>query len=68
MENNNKPSQPALLRRSEAWRALAIGPSKYKDLVNSGALCEVSIGERGRRLPLSEVQRYISERLAEHRK
>lgn len=63
MQNNNNPSQPALLRRPEACRALGIGPSTYKALVARGALREVAIGERGRRLPFSEVQRYISERL-----
>jgi excisionase family DNA binding protein len=70
MENDNNRSQPALLRRreallrrAEAWRALAIGPSTYKGLVANGELREVPIGKRGRRLPLSEVERYIAERL-----
>ena len=65
MQNNNNPSQPALLRRPEACRLLGIGPSTYKTLVGKGILREVAVGQRGRRLPFSEIERYIAERLAE---
>lgn len=65
MQNNYNLTQPALLRRPEAWRLLGIGPSTYKTLVGKGILREVAIGQRGRRLPSSEVERYIAERLAE---
>jgi excisionase family DNA binding protein len=64
MHNNNNPSHAALLRRPEACRLLGIGPSTYKMLVARGVLREVAVGERGRRLPYVEVERYISERLA----
>jgi|HubBroStandDraft_6_1064221.scaffolds.fasta_scaffold00532_9 predicted DNA-binding transcriptional regulator AlpA len=65
MQNNHNPLQPTLLRRPEAWRLLGIGPSTYKALVGKGILREVAIGQRGRRLPYSEIERYVSERLAE---
>lgn len=55
---------PTLLRRPEAWRTLGIGPSKYKQLVAEGQIREISIGSRGKRLPYSEVERYVAERLA----
>jgi excisionase family DNA binding protein len=63
MEINNNSSRPALLRRPEACRLLGIGPSTYKILVGNGILREVAIGERGRRLPYTEVERYIADRL-----
>ncbi|MHB8703424.1 MAG: hypothetical protein ACYC8W_04670 [Candidatus Tyrphobacter sp.] len=37
--------------------------SQYKLLVARRALREVAIGERGRRLPLSEVERFIAGQL-----
>ncbi len=63
METNSNSSKPALLRRAEAQRLLSIGPSKYKELVGKGELKEVSIGDRGKRLPYCEIERYIAQRL-----
>jgi excisionase family DNA binding protein len=65
MVTENIPLRPVLLMRREACEHLKIGLSRYKLLVAEGRLREVAIGERGRRLPLSEVERFISERLAE---
>jgi len=59
----NNGSGPALLTRRQACAKLSIGLSRYKCLVAAGCLREVAIGERGRRLPLSEVDRFILERL-----
>ncbi len=64
MENHNNPPRPALLRRPEACRLLGIGPSTYKMLVARGDLVEITIGERGRRLPYVEIGRYIAVCLA----
>jgi excisionase family DNA binding protein len=57
--------RPLLLTRDEACRLLGIRLSHYKALVASGALNEIRIGERGKRLPYSEAQRFIEERLNE---
>jgi excisionase family DNA binding protein len=57
--------RPALLTRREACEHLRIGLSQYKLLVATARLREVAIGERGRRLPMSEVERFIGERLSE---
>jgi len=64
MENVNNPKGPLLLRRSEAQKLLGLGPSKYKQLVAAGLLREIAIGERGRRLPFTEAERFVVEGLA----
>lgn len=64
MQNRNTPSQPVLLRRPEACRLLSIGASSLKVLIGRGQLREIAIGARGRRLPFSEIERYIAESLA----
>lgn len=51
----------ALLTRREACERLRIGLSQYKVLVAKQRLREIRIGERGRRLPESEIARFISE-------
>ena len=56
--------RPLLLTRDEACRLLGIRLSHYKTLVISGALNEIKIGERGKRLPYSEAQRFIAARMA----
>lgn len=61
----NNQNHPVLLRRAEACSTLGISLSTYKLLVGKGAIREVAIGERARRLPLSEVERYVAERLGE---
>jgi hypothetical protein len=59
-----KDCHPLLLRRAEAQRMLGVGPSKYKQIVAAGALREIPIGRRGRRVPYAELERYIAECLA----
>jgi excisionase family DNA binding protein len=56
--------KPLLLTRDEACRILGVKLSHYKDLVARGALREIAIGLRGKRLPFSEAERYVAERLA----
>lgn len=55
--------KPLLLTRSEACLLLGIKLAYYKALVASEALREISIGKRGKRLPYSEAQRFIEERM-----
>lgn len=57
--------RPLLLTRDEACRILGVKLSHYKELVARGALREIPIGLRGRRLPLSEAERFVAERLEE---
>ena len=56
-------SAPSLFTRREACQILRIGISQYKKLIERGALREIAIGERGRRLPESEIERFIREQL-----
>jgi len=56
--------KPLLLTRDEACRILGVRLSHYKKLVANGALNEICIGDRGKRLPYSEAERFITERLA----
>lgn len=56
-----------ILTRREAAATLRVGISTYKTLVARGLLREVSIGTRGRRLPASEVERFIRERPLDQR-
>lgn len=64
MEPVNNRNHPLLLKRPEAQRLLQMGPSRYKQLVTAGVLREIAIGERGRRLPYTEAERYVLEGLA----
>jgi predicted site-specific integrase-resolvase len=57
--------QRLLLTRDESCGLLGIKLSQYKVLVRQGLLHEISIGVRGKRLPYSEAQRYVRERLSE---
>ena len=57
--------QRLLLTRDESCGLLGIKLSQYKVLVSKGFLREISIGVRGKRLPYSEAQRYVRERLSE---
>jgi excisionase family DNA binding protein len=60
-------TQARLLKRPEACQRLGIGLSTYKRLVRDGALREITVGalpdSRGKRLPESEIERYIDSRL-----
>jgi excisionase family DNA binding protein len=58
-------SKPLLLTRDEACRVLGVKLSHYKELVARGAFREIAIGVRGKRVPLCELERYVSERLGE---
>lgn len=64
MATVNNQKHPLLLKRAEAQQLLGLGPSKYKQLVAAGLLREIAIGDRGRRLPYAEAERYIVEGLA----
>jgi hypothetical protein len=64
MATVNNQKHPLLLKRFEAQQLLGLGPSKYKQLVAAGVLKEVAIGERGRRLPYTEAERFVVEGLA----
>ena len=65
MQPVNTNSYPILLRRDEACKMLGVSLSTYKVLVGKGELREIGIGERARRLPFSEVERYVKQRLSE---
>jgi excisionase family DNA binding protein len=56
-----------LLRRGDACQRLGIKPSYYRLLVSRGELREIAIGKRARRLPDSEIERFIAERVKERR-
>ena len=61
---NSNTQRPSLLTRREACAHLRIGLSQYKVLVAQDALREIAIGLRGKRLPYSEAERFVAERLA----
>jgi excisionase family DNA binding protein len=65
MQPVNTSSHPLLLRRNEACKMLGVSLSTYKVLVGKGELHEIAIGQRARRLPFSEANRYVNERLGE---
>jgi excisionase family DNA binding protein len=52
---------PRLLRRKEACDLLGISLSRYKLLIASGRMREIRIGLRGKRLPASEIDRFVAE-------
>jgi excisionase family DNA binding protein len=58
-------TKPLLLTRDEACRVLGVKLSHYKDLVGRGEIREIAIGLRGKRLPFSEAERFVKERLSE---
>jgi excisionase family DNA binding protein len=64
MEHHNNRQYPLLLTRREACQLLGIRSAHYKVLVGRGVLREVRIGERGRRLPLAEAERFAREGLS----
>ena len=62
MSTSTSPRElPLLLTRDEACRVLGIKISQYKLLVGDGLLREVHIGQRGRRLPREEAERFARE-------
>ena len=65
MQEHITEHHPLLLKRSQAEKILGVGPSKLKEIISRGELREVAIGPRGKRVPLSELERYVSERLKE---
>jgi excisionase family DNA binding protein len=52
-----------LLRIPEAAAELSIGRSRLYELIAAGELQAVKIGERGVRVPQSELDRFVAERL-----
>ena len=65
MKDQKRPLSPALLAYPEAQAYLGgLSRSTLKLLVARGTLRSITIGRR-RLLPLSELDRYVSERLDE---
>jgi excisionase family DNA binding protein len=56
-----------LLKIPQAASELSISRSQLYELIGEGALRSVKIGSRGVRIPASEIQRYIAERLTSNR-
>ena len=52
-----------LLRINETAEALGVGRSKIYEWISAGHLRAVEIGLRGKRVPSSEIDRFIEERL-----
>jgi len=61
-----EPSPKQLLSRKEGIEILGLGMSTYKVLVKAGEIREVRVGSRAL-LPMSEVERFIKDRLAQPR-
>jgi excisionase family DNA binding protein len=53
-----------LFRVKEASDLLAIGHTKTWELIGAGELRTIRIGERGVRIPESEISRFVRERVA----
>lgn len=56
-----------LPRVPEAAAELAVGRTRLYELIASGELRTVRIGERGVRVPAEEIDRFITERLGDGR-
>ena len=54
-----------LLKIPEAAAELSIGRSRLYELLSAGDIKAVRIGSRGVRVPQSELDRFVTERLAE---
>jgi len=54
-----------LYRVKEASALLAIGHTKTYELIGAGELRTVRIGERGVRIPESEIARFVRDRVAQ---
>ncbi|MGI8657235.1 MAG: helix-turn-helix transcriptional regulator [Candidatus Limnocylindria bacterium] len=54
-----------LLKIPEAAAELSIGRSHLYELIAGGHVKAVRIGERGVRIPASELDRFVAERLAQ---
>ncbi len=54
-----------LLKIPEAAAELSIGRSRLYELLQAGEIKAVKIGSRGVRVPSSEIDRFIAERLAD---
>lgn len=54
-----------LLRIPEAAAELSIGRSRLYELLQAGEIKTVKIGTRGVRVPSSEIDRFVAERMAE---
>ncbi len=54
-----------LLTVREACEALSIGRTKLNELLRSNRLKGVKIGERGIRVPSSEIERFVAEGIGE---
>lgn len=53
-----------LLRISETAEALGVGRSKVYEWISAGDLRAVEIGIRGKRVPSSEIDRFVRDRMA----
>lgn len=58
---------PKLLRMNDAAAMLGIGRSTLLRLIAAGRISKVAISSRASRIPLSEIQRFITESKAKGR-
>ena len=58
-----QPSQPVLLRVTEAARLLGLGRSTVYALVATGELKSVTFGRKARRIPVAAVDALVEARL-----
>ena len=56
-----------LLRVDEACDAMGIGRTRMYELIKAGQIRSIPIGQRGRRIPVEEVERFIREGLERDR-
>jgi excisionase family DNA binding protein len=52
-----------LLRVSDACKALACGRTRLHELIKCGKIRAVKIGQRGIRIPVTEIERFIREQM-----
>lgn len=64
MDTNGVQSQDRLLDKGETCRLLGIKDTKFNQLIATGELGSIKIG-RARRVPYSQIERFIREKLAE---
>jgi excisionase family DNA binding protein len=58
-----RPGQVLLLKIPEAAGMLRIGLTKFYELMRDGEITPISVGPHATRIPVSEVERFIAERL-----
>ena len=56
-----------LYRVAQAAEELAIGETRLREIIAAGELLAVHVGDRAIRIPASELDRYVEERLQAER-